>query len=186
MNKSELRKKLKADRAVIAQSDWQLLSDDIQQNCISLLRTFQLRSVFTYLESERSREVSTAMIIDFCRSKSVDIYIPKTKDDGTMKPVFMDENCRLETNKWGIPEPDEVDLQTDVELNVAIVPLLGCDTGGNRIGYGKGYYDRFLKRYPDIISIGLCPDFALLKSVPFEQHDVSLKYVVTESRVIRI
>lgn len=185
MNKAELRKKLKGTRSGVDHDTWMKWSSDIQRNCISLVEDLGANSVFIYLESQLNREVATSAIVQYLTEASISMYVPRIKTSGIMNAVLIDSGSHLELNKWGIPEPVVSGSTRPMNLDVAIVPLLGCDTYGNRLGYGKGYYDRFLSKYPGTLTIGLCPELAIVDSVPAEEHDVALNYVVTESRIIR-
>ena len=73
-------------------------------------------------------------------------------------------------------------------VGICFVPGIAFDKSGNRIGFGKGYYDRFLKDKPQITKIGICYDFQLLKKVqiPFDEFDIKMDIIVTEKEVIRL
>jgi 5-formyltetrahydrofolate cyclo-ligase len=65
-----------------------------------------------------------------------------------------------------------------------IIPCVAADTFGHRLGYGKGWYDRFLLQQPDAITIGVCYEKCIVNKLPHETHDVKLNYIVTENRII--
>ena len=90
----------------------------------------------------------------------------------------------LTTGSFNIQEPTGNEIITDfVVTDVAIIPGVAFDRNGNRLGRGKGYYDRFLSHFPGI-KIGICADFRLVDAIPAEAHDVKMDYVITPSTTI--
>lgn len=92
----------------------------------------------------------------------------------------------LESSVYGILQPRKeflriVDFR---EIELAIVPGIAFDEEGNRIGYGKGYYDRLLSRL-DAVKIALAYDFQIMNQIPNEKHDVKMDVIVTDKRIIR-
>ena len=86
----------------------------------------------------------------------------------------------LSINKFGIPEPLSKKI---LYPNIMLVPLLAFDKNLNRIGYGGGYYDRYLKKIKkikDVLTIGLAYSFQKVKKIPTKQHDIKLDFIVTE------
>jgi 5-formyltetrahydrofolate cyclo-ligase len=97
-----------------------------------------------------------------------------------MRHFLLTENTVIKPNKYGIPEPAGNGIEINpMQLDVVVVPLLGCDLNGNRLGYGGGFYDRFLAQCkPDCLKIGL--DFypPLDTKLPSESTDVRLDMLV--------
>jgi 5-formyltetrahydrofolate cyclo-ligase len=92
----------------------------------------------------------------------------------------------LTTNEWGVEEPDPI-RHPEVEvadLDLVIVPLSAADRRCHRLGYGKGYYDRFLDRVR-IPKVGLCYEHWFLEQIPTDNFDVPLDLIVTEKQVYR-
>jgi 5-formyltetrahydrofolate cyclo-ligase len=186
MGKQELRVKLKSVRNSISTEKWEEISESIQLRMIKVLKEKNPDSVMIYLQSSRNREVGTAEIISYCLSRKISVAVPVTDEHGGMFAAAYDETTTLHITKWGIYEPKKPIPVSELSINLAIVPLLGCDHSGGRIGYGMGYYDRFLEKYPHIFTVGLCPEVALIDYVPVEEHDVALNYIVTEDQTLRI
>ena len=97
-----------------------------------------------------------------------------------MFPVEIGSVDQLETGSYGILEPKKELLQSGVlkigdktDIDLAIVPVLGFDKHGGRLGYGGGYYDRFLEGYTGV-SVGIAFSECLVESVPAEKHDIKL------------
>ena len=92
----------------------------------------------------------------------------------------------LEKNRFGVLEPRMRKFPVSPgKIDMVLVPMLGFDRHGHRLGYGKGYYDRFLSQVrPDCPKIGVCPELGHLKTdLPVEPHDVALDFVITEEKV---
>ena len=103
---------------------------------------------------------------------------------GTLTHYLLTENTQLRKNTYGIPEPVEGLLVPENKLDVVFVPLLAFDKKGCRVGYGKGFYDRFLmKCRPDTIKIGLSIFDAVSEISDATQADVRLDYCVTPEEI---
>jgi len=98
------------------------------------------------------------------------------------------EHSKLESmdnliqKSWGVIEPQKQIIADIQSIDIIFVPLLGIDNKGNRLGYGKGYYDRFLET-SDALKIGLVFEDFILESIPSEKHDVKLDGFITEKGV---
>lgn len=134
-------------------------------------------------------EVSTmGMIEDALKDKclvAVPLVIPAA---GDMKAMIIRDPIRdLSPGFKGIREPDlDPDRElSGVELDLIIVPGVVFDSAGNRVGMGKGYYDRFLKHCcPDARTIALAFESQIVASVPGDDNDVKMDMIITEERVI--
>ena len=87
----------------------------------------------------------------------------------------------LTTGAFNVPEPKEKKV-FDKKIDVVLVPGVAFDKNFNRMGFGKGYYDKFLKEFEGI-KIGVCHSFQLLDEIPSEAHDVKMDVIVTEEEV---
>ena len=96
-----------------------------------------------------------------------------------MVAVALCEDCAL--SKWGIREPVGKAYTGDIDL--IVLPLLAVDRQGNRLGYGGGYYDKFLQKHPKAVTVAYCYDFQIVQSVPVESTDKSVQYIVTDKRI---
>ncbi len=127
-------------------------------------------------------EVDTLRIIEYCLSINKKIALPVCKKDGLLDFYFIESLNDLTEGKYKIPAPDITFCKTvtDYSDSVCIVPALCFDKTGSRLGYGGGYYDRFLKCH-NVFSIGLCYDSFLYDTIPSENHDIKVDSIVTES-----
>jgi 5-formyltetrahydrofolate cyclo-ligase len=138
------------------------------------------------------KEVDTAPFMHYLRVKHsrVNIVVPVVDHaHDTLRHVHVHDEIELVKNRWGIPEPKmPVEYVQPMMLDMVLVPLLGFDLQGNRIGYGKGYYDRFLPLLrPHCLKVGLAFELSLVaEGIPVEPHDVRLDFVVTERNVYRL
>lgn len=129
-------------------------------------------------------EISTESLLEAIIRSGKRLVMPRMGSAaGEMEHYLVRETSSLETNKWGIKEPQDGPTVSPSELDLILVPGLAVDLSGNRIGYGKGYYDRFLgaARAKTII---LIPEAFILDEIPAEAHDVPVDAIATENRLI--
>lgn len=107
------------------------------------------------------------------------IYLPRMKGD-TLEVVALDTHLTPDT-QYGILEPTGAPLEQLSLIDVAIVPAVALDRQGNRLGRGKGYYDRLLPQLSQATTVGVSYDFQLVDHVPTAELDIPLNYVVTPS-----
>jgi 5-formyltetrahydrofolate cyclo-ligase len=130
-------------------------------------------------------EVDTYPIAGRLISDGKVVCLPRTDVSGqTITPAFWDgRQASLVRGAYGILEPSaEVEVFSPLEIDMVLVPALAFDRSGYRLGYGGGYYDRFLPRCrPDALTAGVGFDWQVLDSVPHEPHDIPLKALITPS-----
>ncbi|RMA93197.1 5-formyltetrahydrofolate cyclo-ligase [Hydrogenothermus marinus] len=108
---------------------------------------------------------------------------PKTTSEDIL-PVKVDSLDNFSKGRFGILEP-QGELFNPKDIDIVIVPAVAFDETGHRIGYGKGYYDRFLKK-TDALKIGVAYDFQVLDKFPTEHHDIPVDLIVTPTKIIKI
>lgn len=136
-------------------------------------------SFFVYLSF--SSEAPTDKLIERLTAAGKRIYAPRVEGK-EMAAVPLGQDFTL--SPYGIREP--LGSPWTGSIDVAVVPLLAADEQGNRLGYGGGYYDKFLKARPETLAVGWCFDFQLVKEVPREAFDEKIDYLVTDKRLIMI
>lgn len=152
----------------------------------SVLRTLEdARRLHCYLNFRS--EVETRTLIASLLSRHCEIVVPVVQDGttSTMEHHLLTSLSDLDTGHYGLPLPKSIDLCHPGELDAVIVPLAAFDRDGNRLGYGKGFYDKFLSELgPTIPRIGLA--FAVQETdlIPTEPHDQTLHFIITESEII--
>ncbi len=112
-----------------------------------------------------------------------ELYLPKLEKDNSFKAIRCRNLTAMDAGRYGIPEPSG--NEEAGRLEIIIIPGLAFDESGNRIGMGKGYYDRFLSRQKGAVKIALAYESQILAGIPKEPYDVPVDMIVTEKRVIR-
>ena len=114
------------------------------------------------------------------KNSDFDFYLPKVFCDNNMEFFGYKNGNELIINKYGIKEP-KVCENSCYEFDAIIVPALMADKNFNRLGYGGGYYDRFLKKYKNLSYIFI-PEKLLVSSLPVEENDIACDFIVTENK----
>ena len=137
-----------------------------------------------FLTISEKKEVDTSFIVPVLQGRDKHVVIPKVTGDGELTHFLLSDNTRLIKNKWNIPEPENGIKISEAEIDVVFIPLLAFDKDGYRVGYGKGFYDRFLdKCRRDVVKVGLSffPPVDIIEDR--EGHDVPLDYCVTPDAI---
>jgi 5-formyltetrahydrofolate cyclo-ligase len=188
MYKKEIRSKYKILRRGLSEKEVDEMSLDIA-NKILTLPIWEKTYFHLFLPITELHEVNTEFILHLLSGKDKEICISKSDfESRNMTHYLLTDNTKIKKNEYNIPEPvDGPDASGEVstnKLDVVFVPLLAFDLTGNRVGYGKGFYDKFLSECnPNVIKIGLSffePE-ELISDI-FE-GDVKLDYCVTPKSV---
>ena len=141
-------------------------------------------AIFVYLSY--GKEVKTDEIIQYLLSKGKKVLVPKCNiDTETMIPVEITDFSQLEIGSYKIREPI-VSNEYFGRIDLAIIPGISFDRFGNRLGHGKGYYDKFLED-TNICKIGLCYSDCLSdKKIPCQDTDIPMDYVITDREVLKL
>lgn len=186
MTKSELRKKYKSLRKNLAISQMDDLSLVIANQLLALpIWDFSFYHVFLAIENQH--EVNTDFILNILSGKDKNIVLSKSDfETGWMAHFLLTDNTVIKKNSYNIPEPiDGIEIANN-KIEVVFIPLLAFDKKGNRVGYGKGFYDRFLANCkPDILKIGLSFFEAEADIIEVFESDIPLDYCVTPKTIYR-
>jgi 5-formyltetrahydrofolate cyclo-ligase len=115
-------------------------------------------------------------------------YVPVVVSSSQMLFYAVDEETQYQAGKWGIPEPVVSAESTPVRpdsSSLIIMPALAADRAGHRLGYGGGFYDRFLEQHQSTLMVALFDDF-IVEKIPVETHDVRVNYLLTESGIVPV
>ncbi len=138
-----------------------------------------------FLPIERTKEINTYKIWEKATSFGAQVAVPKiNRKTEEMKHLLFETEDQLEISDWGIPEPSKGRVIAAEHFDIVIVPLLVADKGGNRVGYGKGYYDKYLTN-KNVVTVGVCYDFQVVDELPKENHDVKLDILITDKSIYR-
>lgn len=132
-----------------------------------------------FLPIPGKKEIETEFLLSILQGRDKHVVLPKMEGD-TLIHFLLTDNTKIQPNKWNVPEPiDGIDIQPS-KIDVVFMPLLAYDKKGNRVGYGKGYYDRFLQQCrPDVIKVGLSLFEAEEQIEDVFEDDIPLDYCIT-------
>ena len=185
MDKSQIRKRYKKLRKELSETEVMDKSLLIANRCIEL-PIWEKQIFHLFLSLEDQNEVDTALILNLLQGKDKEVVVPKIIDPEQLQHILLTDQTPFQKNPLGIPEPVSGIQIEPSKIDVVFVPLLAFDNKGNRIGYGKGYYDRFLARCkPECIKIGLSFYEVEQDSFPMEATDIPLDYCVTPEQLFR-
>jgi 5-formyltetrahydrofolate cyclo-ligase len=181
VNKSQTRNKIIKIRKKKFNKD---LKIDLSK-FISLLKIgkLNLKSIGGYYPS--NYEIDDLDILNLLEKKNFKVSLPIIKKDNQMNFYSWSRNDPLKINKFGIPEPVSSKI---FYPDILLVPLVAYDSSLNRLGYGGGYYDRYIEKIEKIkkvIKIGLAFSFQKISSIPITQYDKKLDFIVTEKEIIQ-
>jgi len=132
-------------------------------------------------------EVQTAELMEAAFREGKRVFLPKVVSDSGMVFVQADPAEELVYGAYGIPEPSMTgNPGAEVRPDIIIVPCVAADRRGNRIGHGKGYYDRSLVKYGDIPFVCLAYDCQLADEFETEDTDIKMDMIITEKEIIRL
>ena len=178
MKKSEIRKKiLKIRRQNISKNldiDFEKILRILKKNKVSH------RIIGGYYPY--NFEINPINILEKFEKQKYQISLPRIKKKSQMDFFLWSTEDPLLINKYGLPEPTSNKIMYP---NILLVPLIAFDKYNNRIGYGGGFYDRYIKKLrknKKIITIGLAYSFQKIKEVPTNNYDIKLDFIVTEKK----
>lgn len=186
MTKKELRKKYKELRNNLSFDAIEDLSLQIANNALKL-PIWNFENYHIFLTIHEHKEVQTDYLLHILNGKDKNVIVSKSDfETRTMDHVLLTDNVTIKKNEWNIPEPQNGFSVADNQIDVVFVPLLAYDVFGNRVGYGKGFYDKFLSQCKtDVVKIGLSffdPE-KLIEDVFTE--DVRLDYCITPNTIVK-
>ena len=181
MNKFQIRKKILKIRKKNFNKNFKINSDKL----ISFLKTntSDFKNIGGYYPY--NYEIDDLEILYLLEKKQFNISLPIINKDNQMNFFKWSNNYPLKINKFGIPEPESSRI---FYPDILLVPLVGYDGNLNRLGYGGGFYDRYIEKIEKIkkvIKIGIAFSFQKVTSVPTNNYDKKLDFVITEKEILR-
>lgn len=185
MLKKDLRKEFLTKRKALSEQEIERFSQKIHDWFVRSIPVHAYSTIHTFLPIKRNNEIDTWLIINTLQKDfATDIIIPKSHEDGTMTNYLLMKETVLEENKWKIPEPTSNIQHPSSSIDLVLIPLLCFDKKGYRVGYGKGYYDRFLAECrPDVIKIGLSVFEPVDEITDIDEFDIKLNYCITPNKI---
>ena len=183
--KERLRKRVLAVCMGLDRGQVEVGGQAILEKVLGLEAYQRAKLVHTYVSSKEN-EVDTRALIGACLKQgkrvAVPVVMPGTR---TLAHALIDGLDQLVVGPWGLAQPDPAAatwLPAEARIDLVVVPGLAFDRRGHRIGWGGGYYDRFLAQV-QAVKIGLCHDELVLDCIPGEPHDVPVDMVVAETAI---
>ena len=181
MNKSQIRKKVLLIKKKRFDENLKINLDKFIY--FLKINSFNHKNIGGYYPS--NYEIDDLNILDFLEKKKFKVSMPVIQKDNQMNFYKWSRRDPLKINKFGIPEPV---LSKIIYPDILLIPLLAYDNNLNRLGYGGGFYDRYIEKIEKIkkvIKIGLAFSFQKISSIPINQYDKKLDYIVTEKEILR-
>ena len=163
----------------------QIADFSIQISNLSLTLNIWEYSIYhLFMTNEKNKEIDTSYLLSVIQGKDKQPVIPKIVDDNRLEHFLLNDQTPLKNNRWGIPEPLSGITINPKQIEVVFVPLLVFDQQGHRVGYGKGYYDRFLDQCSEsTLKVGLTFFDPVTKIEDIETHDISLDFALTPEQI---
>ena len=181
MNRSQIRNKTLKIRKKLFDKDLKIDSDKF----ISFLKKnrLNLKNFGGYYPS--NYEIDDLAILDLLEKKNFKVSLPIIKKDNQMNFYRWSRSDPLRVNKFGIPEPVSSKI---FYPDILLVPLVSYDNDFNRLGYGGGFYDRYIEKIEKIkkvIKIGLAFSCQKIKNIPLSKYDKKLDFIITEKKILK-
>jgi 5-formyltetrahydrofolate cyclo-ligase len=181
--KTSLRKQVAQARDGLSREAREFKSREVEKRLYSLPE-FRAAGAIMFFASFRS-EVDTVTMIRHVLAAGKRVFLPKVKGRDLALFEIKDFDRDTAPGAWDIPEPRETMPVTIHEVDLMIVPGLAFDENGNRLGYGAGFYDRILPTYRRM-TVALAFEEQIVPDVPVSIHDIPVKKIVTEKRIIEV
>ena len=175
MDKKALRAQIRAQKRAMTEEMIAEKSRRLGELFCSCQAYRQAKTIYGYLPY--NQEVRTVPMLEQALKDGKRVAVPKCYGD-EMRFIFMDDLSKVEKGYAGIPEPIADDPVADDTTALVLMPGLAFDPEGNRMGYGGGFYDKFLAAEPNHPTLALCYDFQMLEHLDTEAHDIPVDTVL--------
>ena len=180
--KENVRKILRQRKEAMIPEDRLSKSHRICRHLMEIIRNGETVMVFT----SKEKEVNTEPLILTLFKKGNPVVVPIiVKEDVSLRLSYLRDFSALVPSTFGVPEPIGSEIPAAAEdISTIVLPMLGFDRNGGRIGYGAGYYDRFLSKNRNLRKIGIafaCQEF---EDLPVDENDIRMDYIITEDGIV--
>lgn len=184
MKKFEIRKLYLQKRKTLSSDEVLLLSEKIFQNFIHYFKPISGHKVHVFISIEKFNEIRTNILIDYFFKYKIRVFVPKMMDENLIS-IEINPETQFLKNKWDIFEPEINEDSGITDFDFVITPLLYCDHKGNRVGYGKGFYDELFKNIEQNslkIGVNFFPPNETIEDI--WENDIPLDYLITPTEVL--
>ena len=175
MDKTALRRSIREQKRAMSEAEIVSRSAELGRLFAASEAYKQAKTIYGYLPY--NQEVRTVPMLEQAMKDGKRVAVPKCYGD-EMKFIFMDDLSKVEKGYANIPEPIADGPVADDETALVLMPGLAFDPQGHRIGYGGGFYDKFLAAEPNHPTLALCYEFQMLPELKTEAHDIPVDYVL--------
>lgn len=175
MNKKELRKAIREQKRAMTEAQILEKSKALGELFLNSGEYRAARSIYGYLPY--NQEVRTVGMLEQALRDGKRVAVPKCFGD-EMRFIWMEDLSRVEKGYAGIPEPIADGPVAEDKTALVLMPGMAFDLQGHRIGYGGGFYDKFLAQEPDHPTVALCYDFQVLAHLETEEFDIPVDKVI--------
>lgn len=176
MEKKQVRTLIRNLKQQMTQEQIEDASMRLQEKLLANDHWFSAQTVYLYISI--NQEVRTSGLIRAALESGKQVAVPLVVgDDLVFKYITSPDDLR--PGYWNVPEPDGNCTTAEDKKALVIMPGLAFDRNGYRLGYGKGFYDRFLASEPDHYTIALCYDFQMIETVPHDEYDRTVNEIIS-------
>ncbi|MGM0581484.1 MAG: 5-formyltetrahydrofolate cyclo-ligase [Bacteroidota bacterium] len=190
MDKNTLRKVYLEKRRFLSEAEYERRNQLLYHRLIEFQEVHNFRSIHTYIPIKKNKEPDTFPFIQYIWSNQPKVDVVTAISDlntPVLSHVQIKEHTTFLENKWGIPEPQDGDSYAIENIECVLVPMVVGSKNGHRIGYGKGYYDRFLQKCKsNTIFVGVTLGPLLEGNLYANHYDIPMHSMITPFEVLEI
>jgi 5-formyltetrahydrofolate cyclo-ligase len=175
MDKQSLRRQIREQKRAMTSQQIDIASQKLGELFASSRLYQEAKTIYGYLPY--NQEVRTVPMLQRALAEGKRVAVPKCYGD-EMRFIYMDDLSKVESGYCGIPEPIEDGPIADDPTALVLMPGLAFTKAGDRMGYGGGFYDKFLASEPDHPTLALCYEFQMVEDIPTEEYDIPVDCVL--------
>ena len=175
MEKTELRKWIRSQKRAMTPEQIETASRILAEKFYATSYYRDAETIYGYLPY--NQEVRTVPILQQALLDGKKVAVPKVYDD-TMRFIYLEDLSAVAPSNMGIPEPIADEPVASDETSLVLMPGLAFDPKGNRMGYGGGFYDKFLADQPNHPTVALCYAFQMVDEIPTDEYDIPVNCVL--------
>ena len=175
MDKKELRRQIREMKRAMTSEQIDAASARLGELFLNCPQYKEAKTIYGYLPY--NQEVRTVPMLEQAMKEGKRVAVPKCYGD-EMRFIYMDDLSKVEKGYANIPEPIADDPVADDPTALVLMPGMAFTKDGKRMGYGGGFYDKFLAAEPDHPTVALCYDFQMVEDLPTEEYDIPVDCVL--------